>query len=456
MTSRRYSVFRDTVHGDLYLTADEVRLLDTPQMQRLRGVRQLGTTYLVYPGAHHTRFEHSLGTLHIAQRMMDAINLNRSLDPAACLGVSKEEARIVRIAALVHDITHIPFGHNIEDQTGLFRRHDTRERFLERFDNTEVGDVLRRLRLLDDVLAVVAPDPSAASRVPRYWSQIVAGTIGADILDYLKRDAYYTGLNLYYDERIVNYFKVDRGRGGLYIDCAKRQLLREDIVSEIVRVLEARYYFSERVYYHHAKIAAGALVAKSVEEAIVSGAARESDFYDQTDETLLDFLGRLIYPSAEVRDRVRGSLRQFRARQLPKRCCVYPAYANRELQDELVHLYCAPESYRARRAKEEAIAARATQQAGRSDIIVLIYCPARRMQLKEAEIDVLVPGHPEPRPMKDLAGTLWRAGDLAQAYRDLWKLYVLAWPPEPGVLRAVADACRMEIPEARNSYEPPG
>ena len=105
------TVVRDPVHGDIGLTREELAILDTPQMQRLRGVRQLGTAYLVYPGAQHTRFEHSLGTMHLVQAMVEAINRNRALAPGELIGVADDELRILRAAALVHDLTHIPFGH---------------------------------------------------------------------------------------------------------------------------------------------------------------------------------------------------------------------------------------------------------------------------------------------------------------------------------------------------------
>src|SRR6185295_15995304 len=124
---RRYSVVRDPVHGDVYLTQEELALLDTREMQRLRGVRQLGTAYLVYPGAQHTRFEHSLGTMHLTSRLVAAVNRNRELRPEGLLGIADDEERILRAAALVHDITHTPSGHNIEDVRGILERHDTAE-----------------------------------------------------------------------------------------------------------------------------------------------------------------------------------------------------------------------------------------------------------------------------------------------------------------------------------------
>src|SRR5262245_26485383 len=145
---RRYSVVRDPVHGDVHLTAEELALLDTPQMQRLRGVRQLGTAYLVYPGAQHTRFEHSLGTVHLTSRFVQAVNRNRELKPERLLGIAPDEERILRAAALVHDITHIPSGHNSEDVRGILERHDTAERYLQAL--AEDGDAAATKRSRSD------------------------------------------------------------------------------------------------------------------------------------------------------------------------------------------------------------------------------------------------------------------------------------------------------------------
>ncbi len=236
---KRYSVMRDPVHGDVYLTHEELRVLDTPEMQRLRGVKQLGTAYLVYPGAVHTRFDHSIGTVHLTQKLIDSINLSFELDPARSIAISEEESRVVRLAALLHDVTHIPFGHNIEDQDGLFERHDSAYRYTRMFAGSALGRVLDELGVREDVFSILTkPGTEGRREIPPYWSQIISGTIAADILDYLARDAYFTGLRLEVDPRVTSYFKIERASGNLYIDLAKHDLLREDILSEIVRMLE--------------------------------------------------------------------------------------------------------------------------------------------------------------------------------------------------------------------------
>ena len=447
---KRYSVLRDPVHGDVYLTHEELGLLDTHEMQRLRGVKQLGTAYLVYPGALHTRFDHSIGSLHMAARMIESVNLNAELDPAGCVGVSEEEARVIRVAALLHDVTHIPFGHSIEDQDGIFGRHDRPERF-ERLlgPGTALGRALKELALAEDVLAVLT---GRGRRVPPCWAQIVGGTIASDILDYLARDAYFTGLKLAIDPRVTSYFKVERASGNLFLDLAKHELLREDILSEVVRMLEARYYFSERVYYHHAKVAAGALVARAVELAIGAGALSEADFQDQDDHSVLDLVERAVERKDKaVRERVRALVKRFRERQLYKRACVFPRYENEAVQGELVQRFFAPGGAKARNEVEARIADLVRFATGRS-VDVIVYCPAKEMQLKEARMHVRWPGQSEVRPLAEFAARIPRLADLERSYRELWKFYVFADASDPELLQAVQKAALAEFPQSRNAY----
>jgi HD superfamily phosphohydrolase len=292
---KKTTVLRDPVHGDVRLTAEEMAVLDTPQMQRLRGIKQLGAAHLAYPGAVHTRFDHSIGTLHMTGRLIEAIGRNFELDPKSCLGIAPEEARVIRLAALIHDVTHVPYGHNVEDQSGLMERHDAPNRYRAMLSTeTALGRVLRDLGVYEDVLGVLLAEggDGEAAAVPPYWAQLMSDTICSDILDYLARDAYFTGLKLGVDDRLLEHFRVDRQTGNLFIDLSKRNLLREDILSEIVRTLEARYYFSERVYYHHAKVSAGALVARAVELSLRAGTVTPEDLYRQTDDSLLELLER--------------------------------------------------------------------------------------------------------------------------------------------------------------------
>jgi len=451
--SKRFSVIRDPVHGDVYLTHEEIAVLDTREMQRLRGIKQLGTAYLVYPGAVHTRFDHSIGTLHMAAKLIEAVNRSFELDPKGCVGVSEEEARVIRIAALVHDVTHVPFGHSIEDQDGILRRHDSPERF-ERMlgPGTALGKVLSRLHVASDVLNVLRGPDAGGSTIPPYWTQLVSGTFSCDILDYLARDAYFTGLKLAVDPRVTSYFKIDRASGNLYIDLAKHELLREDILSEVVRMLEARYYFSERVYYHHAKVAAGALIARAVGLALAAGAVTEEDLYEATDESVLDLLeSSVAKKDKESREGVRSAVRRFRGRALPKRACVFPRYENEAVQQALVERFFSTGGSAARAESEARISDLVRFATGRK-VETIVYCPAQRMQLKEARMHVRWPGAGELKPLASFAERVPRLADLERSYRNLWKFYVFADTDDPELLAKVREVAMTEFAQATNAY----
>src|ERR1700746_2229872 len=130
-------LIRDAVHGDIEMRGLEVELMDTPEFQRLRGIKQLGTAYLVFPSAIHTRFEHSLGTSWMAHRILEVIKRSRP--------VAADEEQLIRVAALLHDVTHIPFGHTLEDERRVLPRHDKDEGRVNHFLRASaIGQVLKR------------------------------------------------------------------------------------------------------------------------------------------------------------------------------------------------------------------------------------------------------------------------------------------------------------------------
>src|SRR5262249_18077623 len=173
----RTKLIRDAVHGDIEMSTLEVELIDTLEFQRLRGIRQLGTAYLVFPSAVHTRFEHSLGTSWMAHRMLQAISRSQ--------GIAAEEAMAIRVAALLHDITHIPFGHTLEDERRVLPRHDKDEERVDYFlRHSTVGRILKREGIQEQVISTIRGNDTFAS-------DIVGGAISGDLLDYLRRDTYF-------------------------------------------------------------------------------------------------------------------------------------------------------------------------------------------------------------------------------------------------------------------------
>lgn len=449
---RYETIVRDPVHGDVPLTREEMRVLDTEEMQRLRHVRQLGVAYLIYPGAQHSRFEHSIGTAHLATRMVNEINAVRDRSGDARLGgYDEQELRIVRLAALVHDATHLPFGHNIEDQTGLLPRHDVPERFAAMLGNgTGLGRALAATGLRDEVMAVLAPELARSGReAPDHWRALISGTIDADMLDYLARDALFTGLKLEYDARVFGVFRVERRTQRLYVDLGRQGYLKEAVLSEIVRCLEARYYFSERVYYHHAKIAAGALVSKAVEIGLQAGGLSLEQLQRCTDAGLFDLLARAPVADPFLRGRLELYLRALAHRRLPRRVAVYPAYANPGSQAELIRRFFGAGSAEERRSVERAMSEELRRRTGR-DVPVMLYCPAGHMQLKQAKILVQWPGRSGLAPLREFAEEVPRVADLERSYARMWKFYVHALTDEISDLMAAQRLCAERFPAAVN------
>jgi uncharacterized protein len=219
-------------------------------------------------------------------------------------------------------------------------------------------------------------------------------------------------------------------------------------------MLEARYYFSERVYYHHAKVAAGALIARAVELALAERVVVEEDFYGTTDASILDLLERCAdRAQPNTGRRIRSLVQRYRDRRLPKRACVFPRVENEAAQEELVRRYFALQGHAARTAVEERVADLVRFATSR-EIEIMVVCPAKKMQLKEAATHVRWPGEDVLAPLSSFSARVPRLADLEAAYRNLWKFYVFADTDDPALLARIGEIAAGEFPSARNLYDP--
>ncbi|MBI4575044.1 MAG: HD domain-containing protein [Planctomycetes bacterium] len=421
MSASGTKVFRDAVHGDISLPRGPLlEVLDTSEVQRLRGIKQLGTAYLVYPSAVHTRFEHSLGTCHLALRIWDGLGG----DPAS--------RQVVAAAALLHDVTHIPFGHTLEDERRIFERHDGAERTRLFLRRGGLGRVLRRSGLTRDVEAVLVGEGN-----PPLASDVVRGAIGADLLDYLARDAYFSGLGVRYDERIFRYFIEDGGR--LALDAQKEGIVRADAISEVIHLLRIRYFLSERVYYHHAKVASGAMISRAVELAVARG-LRLEDLYELKDEGLFQVLRDRYADEPVLVDLVR----RVEARRLHKRAYVLTRDVGEAKQRDLVA------RYHEDLASRERAEADLERSAGLAPGQVIVYCPAASMALKEARVPVRV----DRGPARPLEGLHVREVEvLHERHRDLWRFYVFLASEARGRARRLSGACEDYFGERNRRHD---
>lgn len=231
----------DPVHHFIELSSAEARLLDLPVMQRLRRLRQLGLAYLAFPSAEHSRFSHALGALAMGARAFDELvrHGREFFDDAAEV---EYQRRLVRAALLLHDIGHGPFSHACEEVLGV--RHELRTREL-----LALPELQRALSALEvdeqDVLGLILGDPE--SRYPALRELVSGPNLDADRMDYLQRDAYFTGVasgRFDADQLIASLRLFERdGRIVLGID-ARGAVALESFVM-------ARYMMFASVYFHH-------------------------------------------------------------------------------------------------------------------------------------------------------------------------------------------------------------
>jgi HD superfamily phosphohydrolase len=291
--------FGIAVSGDVMLNKMEIAIVNTPVFQRLAFVNQLGSTTTVYRSANHTRFEHSLGVLKTAQRMVNKImnNKHSELDERH---ITEEETQIIRLLALLHDIGHMPFGHTIEDEFNIFPSHDRHESrwlfflgpdseigkiIIEHWgkDNEGTVDKIKGVKFHDRFFKLIKCEKDFnAMPNDAFMYDIVSNTVCADLLDYLNRDCAYTNLKLNFHPRFLDYLtikKVKDKKSGqeqrriVIRLCKISKQPRKDILSELVQLLRNRYYLGERVYYHHTKIKTGTLIAGAVLR------AKKADFF---------------------------------------------------------------------------------------------------------------------------------------------------------------------------------
>jgi len=395
-------IIRDAVHGDMEFDEVERAVFDSPPMQRLRGIKQLGAASLVFPSAVHTRFEHSLGTAWMAKRILKSL---------ADRGVrlTEDERRTIVLASLLHDVTHVPFGHTFEDERRLFDRHDEDEARLDHFlDDLELAAALDAIGQREAVRAVLRKEPSSS----RLAQGIVAGAVGADLLDYLRRDAMFCGLALLYDDRMFQLLSIVAGN--LVVKLHKGGLLRRDALSELIHLLQMRYALTERVYYHHAKCAAGAMISRAVELAIEAGRFRRDELYSLRDDGFLFQLQRIGGDIPAVGEVVED----FLNRRLFQRVysTALAGFGRPGLSMAERDALSAEHHYRPdlRRIAERKIADRL----GIRENGVLVYCPSPTMALKEADVPVETApgvvrrlsdlGHPDVEGLKQKHAGIWR------------------------------------------------
>lgn len=475
----QHESIRDPIHKDIWITALERELIDTPAFQRLRNLKQLGPTYLVYPGAVHDRFLHSIGTMFCAEQIVDVVNHNYAIyRKPNLIKVGHYQHLLIRICALLHDLAHMPFGHTLGKEGNLRDDEwkDSKRVELWLGDKSEIVSKVisfvkncglsesQAQQFVQDIRRYVVPQDKSKQRAYPMTLQypfivdIVSNTLCADLLDYLERDTYYCGLRERSGDRVVKYLAIVRvkpspgaeqpytkfietddevvGKGRIVLlsyrverahtpSGGSKTVPKSEIHSEAIDLLRRRYALAEKVYFHRTKIAASAM--------LISAAANASLEWDEvyriSDEAFL----MILQGSSNLR--ARQLISKYTARKLYKSLyeIKYRPYNDGDtdslnLYDELYPNY-RKANWRSEKEKE------IEDTSGLPPGSVSIYCPELGMNMKQFEM--LVQNHPgdEIKPLKAIVDPT-RQKEMAainERFEQLWKLRILIDPEEVDV-----------------------
>ncbi len=370
-------IIHDGIHGSMKLTGLILDLVKTPEFQRLRHIRQLGLAYLVYPGANHSRFEHSLGAWNVARRL------------AGEVGLQEDESMLLQVGALLHDIGHGPFSHTFESiYKHYVREHDHmrlgQDIILGRINITESENGGRIPEIIESYDYDFTPKEVAElilghSR-KRYLGQMLHGDVDVDQIDYLIRDAHYTGVahGIIDLERLLKVLRIHNDE--LVVD--------EKGIEAVEGMMVARSLMYSRVYFHHTVKIAEGMLTRALEFAMEEGYLW--DFWKMTDCRVLVELEDLEGLPAEM-------VRRVKYRELYKAAVL--ANADELTPEEKKELLSAYRNVKKRQEMERSLADAVGAREGE---VILEFSIADLMlsepRLKATEINVLL-GNGEVQPL---------------------------------------------------------
>ena len=220
----------DPIHDFVRVYDNELKIIDTPIFQRLRRIRQLSGAHLIYPGAQHTRFEHSLGVMHIAS-MAGQVLAEKGV-------VSSDDIQNLRLASLLHDIGHGPFSHLFEEIFEEKRKISHEDLGRDIILKTEIGDIISKNGFDKKLITKLAFGDSKL----QFMNEIISGVLSADMMDYLLRDGYFTG---------AEHAKIDHHRLTHSLDVYKNKLaLDKSALVNFETMMISRYQMFKAVYFH--------------------------------------------------------------------------------------------------------------------------------------------------------------------------------------------------------------
>ncbi len=254
-------ILKDPLYGFININEPFDDLIETEYFQRLRNIKQLGQSYLVYPSANHSRFEHSIGAFYLAKKFTEKLRMEHKDEFAA--------------AALLHDIGHYPFSHAIEKYIEMLNGIKHENQTLNLIRNTRIADILKKQKLNINVVCDLISGKGK-------YGKLISGEIDVDRLDYLKRDSYYTG---------VAYGVIETDVILKSISMKKKNYIADmKYLPAFESVLISRYLMYSMVYMHRKTVIANTMLRAAFMEAFKEGEILVDDLFKFDD---VDFVSVL-------------------------------------------------------------------------------------------------------------------------------------------------------------------
>ena len=285
---------RDPIHGFIELSKKEKKLIDTKVFQRLRRIRQLAMTFLVYPGAMHTCFDHSIGVMHIAGRICQRL---RELHPER---ICNKDVDRVRLAALLHDVGHGPFSHVSEYLLEKYAANTSnKEQIREKIHEKITVDIIQTDPEINDILTTkereFVIDIIGGQEAWNWKRDIVSSQLDADKMDYLLRDTYFTGVKYgEYDlEKVIESCLIDVGATDSSTGVDKEETalaISSKAIYALEQLLLARYHMTQQVYWHRVSLISNEMIIRGISLAIDGDNEKMKQLYQYDENNKNEFL----------------------------------------------------------------------------------------------------------------------------------------------------------------------
>lgn len=234
----------DPIHDFIRVHDTELKIIDSPIFQRLRRIRQLSGAHLTYPSAQHSRFEHSLGVMHIAGQAAMSLKEKGFL--------KTDQIQEIRLAALLHDVGHGPFSHLFEEVLQIKKKTSHEEIGKKIIQESEIGDILSKSGFDKKHITKLA----FGYPKYRFVNEIISGSLSADMMDYLQRDGYFTG---------AEHAKIDHKRIIQSLDVYRTKLaLEKSALYSFESMILSRYQMFKAVYFHKTVRSAEVMMLESI------------------------------------------------------------------------------------------------------------------------------------------------------------------------------------------------